>query len=316
MLRKITWTLVGFLVLVMVVTVGCQRRQEQKPIPRATKLGNEPQISLFINETGQKKVIGIEEYLTGVVAAEMDTGWPLEALAAQAILARTFTMENIKQGRVKKLHGTDASTSVEEFQAYAPKKVNARVKKAVAMTRGEVVLYRDKYIHAWYSACDGGKSATAREGLAFNKQPTPYLKVVEDGCMKVTTPENQRWTARFTAEQVRQAVLKSTGQNTGSINSVSITKKGPSGRAETIKVGNAEVSGPALRLALGSDTVRSMKLDSLYHQGGTVYFQGKGFGHGVGMCQWGANKLAKSGKSPEDIIRFYFKNIDIKKQWK
>ena len=71
----------------------------------------------------------------GVVAAEMDTKWPVNALAAQAILARTFTMENIQEGRVRQLRGTDASTSVEEFQAYEPAKINDNVRKAVEMTR-------------------------------------------------------------------------------------------------------------------------------------------------------------------------------------
>ena len=310
----------GLILSILVAgSTGCLRRAQQKPIPgpRVEDTNKpEPKISLFVNASGEKKQIGIEEYIAGVVAAEMDTSWPVEALAAQAILARTFTMENIKTGRVKKLHGTDASTSVEEFQAYAPEKINANVRKAVAMTRGEVVLYKDKYIHAWFHACDGGKTATAAEGLAYYKEPTPYVKVVEDGCLKITVPENRWWTAKFSTQQVRQAVLKSTGKDPGEFSQVRITKKGPSGRAELIKVGGEVLSGPALRLALGSEVVRSMKLDNLYVQGNMVVFQGKGFGHGVGLCQWGANQLARSGKAPEDIVNYYFKDIAIKKQWK
>lgn len=307
------------LVLLVVSSTACLKKAQQKPTPdqQAENVNRpEPQLSLFVNETGEKKQIGIEEYIAGVVAAEMDTAWPVEALAAQAILARTFTMENVKSGRVKKLHGTDASTSVEEFQAYAPEKINNNVRQAVNKTRGKVVLYNNRYIHAWFHACDGGKTATAEEGLAFNKEPTPYVKVVEDNCLKITVPENRLWTAKFSTQQVRRAVLKSSGKDPGEFSRVEITKKGPSGRAESIKVGSQVLSGPALRLGLGSDVVRSMKLDNLYVQGNMVVFQGKGFGHGVGLCQWGANQMAGSGKAPEEIIKYYFKEVTIKKQWK
>lgn len=312
--------LIGSIVLVLIVVAGagCLKKAQQKPLPRpqAEALKPEPKITLFINQTGQKKQIAIEEYLAGVVAAEMDTAWPVESLAAQVILARTFTLENINAGRIKKLHGTDASTSVEEFQAYAPEKINDNVRKAVAMTRGEVVLYQNKYIHAWFHACDGGKSATAKEGLAYTKEPTPYVKVVNCPCMKITVPENQAWTAKFSKEQVTQAVLKSTGQKVGPITTASIAQKGPSGRTEKIKIGTTVVGGPALRLALGSSVLRSMKLDNLNVQGNMVIFQGKGFGHGVGLCQWGAKQQAGTGKSPQEIIKFYFKNINIEKKWK
>ncbi len=311
--------LIGSLVLVLmaVAGTGCLKKAQQKPLPSPqAELKSEPKITLFINDTGQKKQIAMEEYLAGVVAAEMDTSWPVESLAAQAILARTFTLENIQAGRIKKLHGADASTSVEEFQAYAPEKINENVRKAVAMTRGEVVLSQNRYIHAWFHACDGGKSATAKEGLAYTKEPTPYVKVVNCPCMKITVPENQSWTAKFSKEQVKQAVLKGTGQDTGPITEVSIAKKGPSGRTENVKIGKTEVGGPALRLALGSSVIRSMKLDNLYVQGNMVIFQGKGFGHGVGLCQWGAKQQAGTGKSPQEIVKYYFKNVNIEKKWK
>jgi stage II sporulation protein D len=111
-------------------------------------------------------------------------------------------------------------------------------------------------------------------------------------------------------------VQKTTGKDPGAVNQVSIEKKGPSGRAEQIKIGNVSVSGPSLRLALGSEKVRSMLLSDLRVEGGQLVFTGKGFGHGVGMCQWGARLMAEQGKAPQDIVKFYFNDVTIQKQWK
>lgn len=306
----------GLILLLVVIALGVgyfKRSAMQKPSP---PLGEEPVISLFINQTGETKNIKLEEYINGVVAAEMDTGWPVNALAAQAILARTFTMENIKAGRVKEIHGTDASTSTEEFQAYNPSRINDNVRRAVELTRGKVVTYNDNYIHAWFSACDGGISATAPEGLAYTKEPTPYIKGgAQDNCLSVTVPENRHWEIRIPLERVREAVRKVTGKDPGAIATASVSKKGPSGRAEQLQIGTVTIGGPALRQAVGSELVRSMLLTGIRVEGSKLVLTGRGFGHGVGMCQWGARLLAEQGKSPEDIIKFYFQGIQIKKIW-
>jgi stage II sporulation protein D len=247
----------------------------------------------------------------------MEPTWPVNALAAQAIIARTFTMENIKAGRIKEIHGTDASTSVEEFQAYDPSRINDNVRKAVSMTRGEVVLYKGQYIKGWFSACDGGVEASAKEGLSYVKTPTPYVNAgVKDNCLSITPPENKSWIAEIPLYRVREAVRTIAGKDPGNIRSVAITRKGPSGRVEKMRLGDVEVGGPALRLALGSAEVRSMFIEGATVQGDKLVLKGKGFGHGVGMCQWGANLLARNNTSPEDIVKFYFKDIEIKKIWK
>lgn len=304
----------------MLLAAGCDR----KPTPsentqnkkQAQPLGEEPTISLFDNKTGEHKNIKIEEYLQGVVAAEMDTKWPVNALAAQAILARTFTMENIKAGRVRQLHGTDASTSVDEFQAYDPTRINDSVREAVERTRGEVVTYNGDYIHAWFSACDGGTSATAEEGLAYIKESTPYVRGgVRDGCLSVTEAKNRSWEVSVPIDQVGAAVHRLTGKHPGYFSTADIAQKGPSGRADKLKIGTETVGGPALRMALGSDKVRSMFLSDIWVSDGALVLSGKGYGHGVGMCQWGAKLMAEQGKSPEEIIDFYFQDIEIQKQW-
>lgn len=302
------------LIILVSAVAGCERLAPQRKPEGAPQ--EEPTISLYMHETGEIRSIKMEDYIAGVVAAEMEPTWPENALAAQAIKARTFTMENIEAGRMQELRGTDASTNIEEFQAYDPTRINDRIRNAVSKTRGEVVTYQGEYIKAWFSANDGGVSATAEEGLGFTEEPTPYLRAgAQDNCLEITVPENRSWEARVPLSRVREAVRSVTGSDPGAIVNVAITQHGPSGRAQEITFNDVQVSGPALRLALGSTEIRSMLLNEIAIQGDNLVMRGRGFGHGVGMCQWGANKLAQEGKSPEEIIQFYFKDVEIPKLW-
>lgn len=315
MLRYFKYVLI--MLVIAALAWGCARGPQRKPVePVPGAPDKEPTISLYVKEQGQKKDIKLEEYLAGVVAAEMEPTWPVNALAAQAIVARTFTMENIRAGRVRELHGTDASTDVEEFQAYDPTRINDNVRKAVQATRGEVITYRGDYVKGWFSACDGGISASAQEGLGYNEEPTKYIKAgARDNCLSITVPENKSWRTEIPLARVRAAVQEVTGTDPGEISAVEITSRGPSGRATKIQVGSVSVSGPKLRLALGSEEVRSMLISRAQVEGGNLVLEGKGFGHGVGLCQWGANRMARDGKSPEEIIKFYYRDVDIQKLW-
>lgn len=306
---------VGAIILMMMLVVpgcGLQSRVPQAP-PLQTK--TEPTISLYNHQTGAISKIKMEDYVMGVVAAEMDPGWPVNALAAQAILARTFTLKKIQMGGVK-AHGTDASTSVEEFQAYAPEKINDNVRRAVAMTRGMVVTFRGNYINGWFHADAGGQTAaSAVEGLAYRKETTPYIISVTDPGSRITEPVNRYWTVRFPLSQVREAVRQAGGKDPGAIRTVTIVDKGPSGRALTVRVNEVTLSAPALRLALGSEKMRSTFIDKLTVEGGTLVISGKGFGHGVGMSQWGARYLAEQGKKAEEIINYYYHGVRLQKAW-
>lgn len=303
--------LLPLLTLLILVLTACGGKAEKKP-----EVANEPTISLYINETGEVKKMKLEEYLLGVVAAEMEPTWPENALAAQAILARTFTMENIASGRVKKLHGTDASTSVEEFQAYNPERITDNVRRAVEATRGEVLKYQGNYVKGWFSACCGGVTAGAVEGLEWRKTETPYIKAgLKDGCMEVTTPENKSWVAEISLAKVRQAVNKAVGNDPGPVTAVSIVKRGPSGRAERVQVNGVQISGSAFRLGVGSELMRSTLIKDMHIEGDKLVVAGQGFGHGVGMCQWGAYKMANENKTAEEIIKFYYPGASIEKAW-
>ncbi|KUO50735.1 MAG: stage II sporulation protein SpoIID [Desulfitibacter sp. BRH_c19] len=308
-----------FILLIVVVflisATGCPARKPNAgPSPLNQRYQEEPTLSVYFVETGDVQDMRLEEYLKGVVAAEMDPQWPSEALAAQAIVARTFTMKKMEEGGVEE-RGTDASTDIEEFQAYDADRINENVKQAVADTRGQVASYEGNLINGWFHADGGGlTAASAAEGLAFTEE-APYIHSVEDPGFEITLPENKSWTASFPISQVREAVQEAVGSDPGEISTVEVVEEGPSGRATKVKLGEVTISGPGLRLALGSTEMRSTLWNEISISGGELVVSGQGYGHGVGLSQWGARAMAEQGETPEDIVKYFFNNVTIEDLW-
>ncbi|CVK18786.1 SpoIID/LytB domain-containing protein [Sporomusa sphaeroides] len=316
--RKIIVCLVLLGVLSLAL-IGCSSPQKKPetpptPAPQQATQQQEPDITVFMHETGEKKTMKMEEYLAGVVAGEMKNDWPVEALAAQAIIARTFTLEAMETKGGVPERGTQASTDIKEFQAYNAKAVNDNVKKAVQMTRGMVLTYQGKPIKGWFHASAGGITATAKEGLNYREAEPPYIQSVQSPD-ELAPADIKNWTIVFPKEAVMAAMAKM-GKKVNDISSIEITQKGPSGRAVMLRVNReVEVSAPELRVALDSTKLKSMLLDKIEVGEENVTFAGKGYGHGVGMSQWGANRMAKDGKKPEDIVTHYFKGVKVEKRW-
>lgn len=322
-MRTFKWQLLTAVFIIIAASLGgCSWFKSPQQKPEAPKQqqqqkavqAKEPDITVYMHETGEKKTMKMEEYIAGVVAGEMKPEWPVNALAAQAIIARTFTVEAIETKGGVKERGTQASTDIKEFQAYSAKAVNDNVRKAVQMTRGMVAVYQGKPIKSWFHASAGGKTATAKEGLAYNEAEPPYIQSVASPD-ELAPDDIKNWEASFTKDEVIAAIAK-TGKKVNDISSMEISQKGPSGRAVMLKVnGKEEVPAPPLRVALDSTKLKSMLLNSIEVSEDQVTFSGKGYGHGVGMSQWGANKMAVDGKKPEEIITHYFKGVTVEKRW-
>lgn len=177
------------LILIFVITCvsGCAKKPSPAKKPAAPKIpdkvsrgeGKEPVLNVYEIQTHSVKEMKLEDYVAGVVAGEMENYWPVEALAAQAILARTYVLEFITDKGGSKYTDADISTDFEEAQAWNPKNINDRIKKAVEMTRGEVAAYKGNYIKAWFHSHAGGITATAKEGLNFKEAEPPYIKVTK-----------------------------------------------------------------------------------------------------------------------------------------
>ncbi|MDR7866786.1 MAG: SpoIID/LytB domain-containing protein [Sporomusaceae bacterium] len=317
-MRKRWFFILTMLLAAALVAAGCSmfKTPQKKPGggPQQAVQGTEPQITVYMHETGEKKTMKMEEYIAGVVAGEMNPDWPVQALAAQAIVARTFTLEEIENKGGVPERGTQASTDIKEFQAYNAKEVNDNVKKAVEMTRGMVAVYQGKPIRTWFHASAGGITATAKEGLNFREAEPPYIQSVQSPD-DLAPAEVKNWTASFGKMEVIAALSKM-GQKVAAIDSVEIGEKGPSGRATSLVFNkDVKVSAADFRVQIGSTELKSMLLDKVSVEGDKVTFSGKGYGHGVGMSQWGAHKMAKEGNKPEDIVNHYFKGVTVEKRW-
>lgn len=277
--------------------------------PEAPPLGEEPVIRVYFHEEGAIRSMGMEEYLEGVVAAEMDPEWPLEALAAQAIIARTFTVRQMKEGGVAGREA-DASTDHTEFQAYDRDRVTDRVTQAVQDTRGKIITFRGEPAYAWFHASSGGRTATPQEGLGFTQAETPYLRTVDD----LDATEDVTWERDFSSGELERAAA-ALGYEVRPLSDISIGERGPSGRAVTLKMNGVSVPAPELRLKVGPERMRSTLLEEIEMTNGRIAMKGRGFGHGVGLSQWGAWVMAQRGKSAEQIIRFYYRGVDIERRW-
>lgn len=319
---KKRWIVFIFIIFLMLFLSSCAKKSQPLKKPAIPKIPDdisqgekkEPVLKVYEIQTDSIKEMKLEEYVTGVVAGEMENNWPIEALATQAILARTYVLEFITDKGGSKYADAHISTDFEEAQAWNPENINERVKKAIDMTRGQVVVHKGNYIKAWFHSHAGGMTATAKEGLDFKEKEPAYIQVVKSPDTDAGPPDKKEWSATFSKDEVDQAV-REMGMEAGTIDDVSIEERGPSGRATKLKIGDAVVSASDFRIALGSTDMRSTLLTSFRVEGNDVIMAGKGFGHGVGLSQWGAKVMAKQGKKPEDIIHYYFKDVDIVKLW-
>ena len=308
------------LLVTSVLNAGCPGKEGTLIKNLVTRFGKPPEITVFIKETGKVKKMDVEEYLLGVVAGEMKPGWPLNAYAAQAIIARTFTMEFLARGGTRKLHNTDISTDEKEAQAYNAANITPTVRNAVKMTKGLVLTYKNRYVKGWYSASCGGRTALAKEGLAYKGPEPPYMRSVKCPEEKRIPEDELYWKATLSSSEINEALKKLNKPDLGNIKAMEVAKRSKSQRATIIKFtgakGSAEVSGGDFRINVGPEKLRSIWIsDEIKHESGKITVKGRGFGHGVGLCQWGSYTLAKQNKSPKAIVKYYYPKAEVSKIW-
>ena len=273
-----------------------------------------PLLRVYDVDAEETREMSIESYVQGVLAGEMKNDWPLEALKAQAILARTFVLKFCSE-KESRYQGADISTDIQEAQAYDSTGINERIEQAVKETRGMVLSYRGELPYAWFHAHSGGATERAVEGLHYEQDEPRYTKVTQGRESSQAPEDAQRWEAHFTPEEVAKAAAQAGAKEIREITSVQIGQTGESGRAVTIEINGTPVSAPELRLALGSTKMRSTLLTELRLEDGKVIMKGKGYGHGVGMPQWGAYGMAEEGRTAEEIVRYYFNDVTVETLW-
>ncbi len=250
---------------------------------------------------GKVEKIELEEYLIGVVAGEMPASFSSEALKAQAIIARTYTLKAIKTH--KKLTDTVSTqvykdnSQLKSMWKTSYKAYYNRIRSAVNETKGLTVKYNGNYIEALYFSTSNGYTENA-ENVFTNA--FPYLQTVESTWDKNVSSYLKTVTLNY------QEVLKKLGIEDRNA-SIEIISRNKSNRVSKIRVGNQEYSGAKFRTLL---SLRSADFDIIQEEN-TLKITTRGFGHGVGMSQYGANEMAKLGKTYKQIIQHYYKGVTI-----
>lgn len=275
-------------------------------------------IKLLHIESGQTEEINLDEYLYGVVSAEMPASYEIEALKAQAVVARTYTIYQI-QNNGNKHEGAHICDSYQCCQAWISKEERfskweekerennwQKITKAVNETAGKIITYEGNPINAFFHSNSGGvteSSVNIWGGVEY-----PYLKSVETSGEDGYSQYNSEVT--LTQEELLSKIKEKYPDvkiDFNTENSIQILEYTDSGRVRTIKFGNIQVAGTEARTILGLKSTNFVvnKKDS------NIIFSVTGYGHGVGMSQTGADSLAKAAKGYEEIIKHFYTGVDI-----
>ncbi len=299
------------LLLALLLPAGCSApapktfTAEVLPWPTAET----PLLAVHLADENAVVRMDIETYVAGVVAGEMPNDWPIEALKAQAILARTFVLKFVSE-KDSRYPGADISTDIAEAQAYNADAINERILQAVQETAGQILLTEDDNLpYTWFHSHSGGMTETARHGIDWQDDEPAYVRPTEG-----MEADSAAWSAHFTAAEFIAACRKA-GADVSSYESVRIGPKGKSGRAVTFLVDGVTVNAARLRISLGSTKMRSTLLTELSVEGDVIRMSGLGYGHGVGLSQWGAHELARRGWPAEEIALHYYKGLRVVKAW-
>jgi len=260
-------------------------------------------------QNGRMMVINeldLEEYLKGVVPAEMNADWHPEALKVQAIAARTYALYQIRQNG-KKDFDLVATTKDQAYLGRA--QADGPAGQAVDETRGQVVAFRDEPIRAAYFSTAAGPTEDAMNVWSVD---LPYLKGVE--CPFDANSPYYQWRTDVSMPLLEKR-LREEGYPVGVVATIAPATYSKAGRVAQVRIlhsdGELYLRGEDLRRVIGYTTLASTQFD-LEVFGLRVQFMGRGAGHGVGLCQWGAKELAERGYAAEAILRYYYPGTDIR----
>ncbi len=258
---------------------------------------------------GNIQVMNMEDYLIGVVSAEVPISFEEEALKAQAVAARTYAMKQIENSKNREYDVTDDVMSQvyqddyklkEKWKDNYEENIN-KIKKCVLDTQGEYITYDDKIIYAFFFSTSNGKTEDNKNVFG---QDLPYLKVVDS-----SFDENETSSFLSTKEFSMQEFYQKLQLDYSETLNITDINKTESGRISSLKVNGVEFKGRDFQNKL---SLRSTDFEIKINDK-NITITTKGYGHGVGMSQYGANALAKQNKTYEEILKYYYQGTKIKK---
>ncbi len=273
-------------------------------------------IKLLHKKTNEVEEVEIDKYLCNVVSAEMPVDFEKEALKAQAIVARTYTIYKINNKKHDNADICDDSTCCqawvdkeERFKRWESDVENKwnKIEQCVDETKGKIITYQNQPINAFFHSNSGGKTELPTDVWGGNSS-IPYLQVVE------TAGEEGYKQYSSEVEITNQELLDKLKQKYSDIQidfsnaeDIKILEYTSSGRVKTIKFGNHNLSGTEVRSLL---SLKSTNFE-IEKQEEKIKFIVKGYGHGVGMSQTGADSMAKSGSTAEEIIKHFYTGVEL-----
>ncbi len=252
--------------------------------------------------------LDVEEYLRGVVASEIPHDWEQQALKAQAVASRTFALYQKRMSGSRPYH----LVSTVGGQVYDGRSGERReADRAVRDTEGEVITYDGEIIPAFYHSSCGGHTESAFELWGLD---VPYLQGVDCECQRIS--RYGVWEKRFSAAQIATALGK-IGYRMDGLSEAAIDGITPAGRVKQVVLrhagGSLSLAAERFRSALGTTSIPSVFFE-LEVQGGELVISGRGMGHGVGLCQWGAQEMALRGYDYQSILAYYYPGTRLEKR--
>jgi SpoIID/LytB domain protein len=247
--------------------------------------------------------VDLEDYLLSVVPGEMPASWPLEALKAQAIVARSFAMARVG-GHEADGYDVKPTTVDQVYNGIVSE--NSRSNRAVSETAGEVIKHHGNVVTAFFHSASGGCTEVSENVWS---RPLPYLKAVPD--YDDDSPHFS-WSRVFSVPDAQKA-LATNGKSVGTLLALVPVARGVSPRVRWLMAvgtsGTVFVSGELARKAFALPS-SSFNVAGV---AGSYTFAGRGFGHGLGMSQWGSKKLAEAGYTAGHILTYYYKDITVER---
>lgn len=296
-----------------------QAKQPETPLP--SSLDNQIPISVYRTESKRVDTVPIEEYIVGVLSAEMPADFELEALKAQAMAARTYIIRRLAGKNFSDVPEGAHVTDTIKHQVYMDddqrRKVWGqdyhwkiqRLRQAVAETQGKVLTYQGKPIDATFFATSNGYTENSEE---YWNQKIPYLRSVEVPWDK-ESPKYQ-WTTTLSLQELENKLgVKLSAAASSQAPWFKVVERTTGNRIGKIQVGEKTFTGKEIREKLG---LPSSSFTWEIHNG-KVQITTYGYGHGVGMSQWGAQGMAQSGKKAVEIVKYFYQGIAIEdyRQW-
>lgn len=276
-------------------------------------------IKLLHRETGEIEELPLDEYIYGVVAAEMPASYEIEALKAQAVAARTYTIYKMING--SKHEGADICDLSSCCQAWISKEDRfakwneeekstnwEKIVSAVNSTKGEIITYEDSPINAFFHSNSGGTTESVAN--VWGGTDYPYLQVVATSGEDAYTQYSSE--VIVTKEELIQKLREYHSDfeiDFSKEDAIKILENTESGRVKIIKFGNIQISGVETRTIFGLKS--AMFVVEVTDE--NIIFRVLGSGHGVGMSQTGADSMAKEGNNYQEILKHYYLGVEIKK---